>query len=132
MQVRLSNFLQSMLEEASADPSEYGLETAHPCDQEFFLPDIFAERFLQWKESGSEDYYFGKDAPYDRPLGDAREYILHHVHLVPLTNPEELGKWDKKWDRASGRRTSDTALIVYRRPPLWLSAADHTMGTGSP
>ena len=111
MQVRLSNYLHSMLEEASADPSEYGLETAHLGNQEFFLPGIFSERFLQWKRSGTEDYYFGKDAPYDRPRGDARQYILHHVHLAPLTSPEELGKWDKSWGRASGRRTSDTALM---------------------
>lgn len=110
MRVRLSSFLRDMLEEATAAPDEFGLEDAHLDDLEFFVPQVFTERFLEWKGSGVEDYYFGKDVPNLQPLGDLGEYILHHVHIVPLTNPEDLQRWDKSWDRGS-RRTSDTALM---------------------
>lgn len=41
MQVRLSNFLRGMLEEAAAAPDEFGLEDAHPDDLEFFVPEVF-------------------------------------------------------------------------------------------
>ena len=35
---------------------------------------------------------------------------LHHVHLVPLSNPLELQKWNTQWKRR-GRKTSDRVLV---------------------
>lgn len=92
-----------------------GWENVHHTDVDFFTPEILVQEFSDWKAKGeiaeNDHYYFGKDVPYDRPRGSLGEYVLQHVHLVPLTNPECLQDWDRKWKLEAGRRTSDSALV---------------------
>lgn len=76
-------------------------------------PVQFQEKFAAWKSLGpagaDDDYNFGKDGFYARPLVNGK-MILKHVHLVPDGNPEALARWDRDWDRYR-RRSSDNALI---------------------
>lgn len=74
----------------------------------------FAAEFDAWKATGTEGEYesflFGKDGAYARPKVDGDQYLLRHVHLVPLKNVVQLSIWKKLWRRRS-RKTSDRVLV---------------------
>lgn len=84
-------------------------------EPDFFSVEALKAEFADWKNrgpSGADDhYYFGKDAFYEKPRGESGQHVLRHVHLVPLSNPEDVSAWNRNWERQSGRRTSDTALV---------------------
>lgn len=71
------------------------------------------EKFAAWKQCGAageyDNYYFGKDAEYSRPVIDGRR-VLRHVHLPPNDDRRALRLWQHAWKR-NGRRVSDTALV---------------------
>jgi mRNA interferase YafO len=72
--------------------------------------DEFIAQFAEWKagdEYGSR--WFGKDGAYARPKVNG-EYALRHVLLIPMTDLEQLKKWDKVYQRG-GRKTSDRVLV---------------------
>ena len=96
MAVEITHALREALEADGLDPAE------------------LIEEFRSWKAlgpSGEDDcYLFGKDAAYVRPKAGDLPYSLRHVHLVPLTDADQLGRWDKAWERYS-RRTSDRHLV---------------------
>lgn len=108
-------------------------------------PDAYARRFGEWKDDFPEgefdDYEFGKDAAYARPLRGNR-HVLWHVHLPPETDKVAIADWTVKWQRGS-RRTSDTALIYTRdanfgylllyiaREPHGHSIADMSIGASA-
>lgn len=73
--------------------------------------EMFIEDFIKWK-SGDEygSYIFGKDSAYTTPTVDGQTNVLRHVHLVPLTDQNQLEKWNKAWKHGS-RKTSDRALV---------------------
>lgn len=74
-------------------------------------PILFQKSFASWK-SGDEygSYLFGKDSAYVAPKVDGNQYVLRHVHLVPLSDVGQLEQWNKAW-RRKGRKTSDRALV---------------------
>lgn len=113
--VHISSFLRAELQRITGHPALAGWENVHHTDVDFFTPKILAQEFSDWKAKGKaaehDHYYFGKDVPYERPLGPLGEYVLQHVHLVPLTNPARLESWNLKWRLNAGRRTSDSALV---------------------
>ena len=57
-----------------------------------------------------KNFLFGKDAAYISPKVGGDPYRLRHVHLVPLTELEDLEKWDKAHKRKS-RKTSNRHLV---------------------
>jgi len=76
-------------------------------------PDAYARRFGEWKdefpEGEFEDYEFGKDGAYARPLR-GNQHVLWHVHLPPESDSAAIADWTVRWQRRS-RRTSDSSLI---------------------
>lgn len=73
---------------------------------------ILLESFQRWKNSQNEygSYLFGKDGAYMIPKINGKSYRLRHVHLPPLSTPEQLKVWNKQWQRR-GRKTSDRVLV---------------------
>lgn len=75
-------------------------------------PETFLKAFHDWKSRGpqgeDDEYLFGKDAEYSRPLVNGKR-VLRHVHLVP-EDEEALRRWNWAWSRG-GRRVSDLALV---------------------
>jgi Toxin YafO, type II toxin-antitoxin system len=72
---------------------------------------LFVHKFSAWKTGGEYDsFLFGKDSAYVRPEVDGRQYMLRHVHLVPLADGTQLDSWNRVWVKR-GRKTSDRALI---------------------
>lgn len=68
--------------------------------------------FSEWKSSNDEysSYFFGKDAAYAKPAIFGMPRAFRHVHLVPMTDADQLIAWNKAWKRR-GRKTSDRALV---------------------
>lgn len=70
--------------------------------------------FETWKAGGParehDSLYFGKDSSYATPTVDGQRYVLRHVHLMPLSDAEQLTKWRLNFQRRS-RKTSDRSLI---------------------
>lgn len=73
---------------------------------------LFCNLFKQWKLSKDEHgcYHFGKDSAYFTPVINGDNYILRHVHLVPVIDKSQLYSWKKKFSFRS-RKTSDRVLI---------------------
>jgi len=82
-------------------------------DKEFSCEDLIAA-FTEWKTGWPkrefDSKYFGKDAAYAAPAVDGKKYILRHVHIVPVVDPDALSRWQKILQRL-GRKTSDRALV---------------------
>ena len=76
---------------------------------------LLVKSFQTWK-SGDEygHYLFGKDAAYAAPSVDGAPYQLRHVHLAPLSDQEQLKRWNAAWLRRS-RKTSDRVLVYAKR-----------------
>ena len=70
--------------------------------------------FDDWKARGPageyDNYFFGKDGAYVGIKMDAPHGKLMHVHLVPISDPLALARWERDWARRS-RKVSDRALI---------------------
>ena len=82
-------------------------------------PEAFVTEFEQWRNGGEySSYFFGKDGAYVAPTLSDGSMGLRHVHLVPLSNAQELHHWNVQWLRRS-RKTSDRVLVY---------AQDHTHG----
>lgn len=83
-----------------------------------FNPQEFCQYFQTWKQEGAEDWFFGKDNFYSKPLMDG-EMVLRHVHLAPgEADTDESGTrlllptWDQIWFAGWNKeRVSNTALI---------------------
>ena len=72
---------------------------------------LLVESFQNWKSGGEYGHYlFGKDAAYAAPSVDGTPYLLRHVHLAPLSDQEQLKRWNGAWLRRS-RKTSDRVLV---------------------
>lgn len=74
----------------------------------------FLSQFDNWKSLGSHGEYssrlFGKDGAYSSPTVGGKSNTLRHVHLLPISDPEQLKVWNKRFDKKS-RKTSDRALV---------------------
>lgn len=78
--------------------------------------ELFKEQFLEWrklvdKNEEYKSYLFGKDGAYIHPKVNGVEYVLRHVHLVPLEDQAELDKWNRAYSRRS--RPSSDRVLVY-------------------
>ncbi len=63
-------------------------------------PQVFIERFLEWKDGGEDSsYFFGKDA-----LNRSSKW-LRHVHMVPIASPDTLEQWNNNWQKYRARRS---------------------------
>lgn len=82
-------------------------------------PDNFAAEFDHWKSLGDNGEYasflFGKDGAYSSPKVNGDPNTLRHVHLVPLSDPGQLTRWNQAFRRRS-RKTSDRALVYVSDP----------------
>ena len=80
-------------------------------------PQELLNAFREWKmavELGEDDFYeFGKDTAYITPKVNDENYVLRHVHLVPLLDKNQLEQWDKNWQHRR-LRTSDRALVYVQ------------------
>lgn len=82
---------------------------------------LLVESFRTWKRGDEYGHYlFGKDSAYAKPSVDGTPYLLRHVHLAPLSDPEQLRRWNSAWQRRS-RKTSDRVLVYAER------IADHQL-----
>jgi len=79
--------------------------------------DALIHVFSAWKEAGEkgeDDWYeFGKDSAYTKPLVNGAPYVLKHVHMTPVSNNDDLVKWDRAWEFRA-RRTSDRILVYVQ------------------
>lgn len=81
--------------------------------------------FQTWKRGDEYGHYlFGKDAAYAAPSVDGIPYLLRHVHLAPLSDQEQLKRWNTAWLRRS-RKTSDRVLVYVER--IAGNQADHLL-----
>lgn len=80
-------------------------------------PQELLDAFREWKtagELGEDDFYeFGKDTAYITPKVNDENYVLRHVHLVPLLDKNQLEQWNKNWQHRR-LRTSDRALVYVQ------------------
>lgn len=76
-------------------------------------PEQLIAEFAAWKQTGAageyNNYYFGKDGEYSRPVINGRR-VLRHVHLPPNDDERSMHVWRHAWSR-NRRRVSDTALV---------------------
>lgn len=87
-------------------------------EQDGLNADDFIQDFTEWKAdcaAGREDdsYWFGRDGAYRTPKVGTKQYALRHVHLVPITDPEALSKWNFMWEKRRNR-TSDRVLVYSK------------------
>lgn len=76
---------------------------------------LLIEAFQTWKSGGEYGHYlFGKYAAYAAASVDGTPYLLRHVHLAPLSDQEQLKRWNGAWLRRS-RKTSDKVLVYVER-----------------
>lgn len=78
-------------------------------------PHVAAElmaAFDEWKSASDEhdSYFFGKDSSYFTPKVGGKNYLLRHVHLVPLSDWQALQRWERNYSR-HGRKTSNRVLV---------------------
>lgn len=81
-------------------------------------PEAVRKYFQEWKEAKNEDWYFGKDEFYRKPLWNGKP-VLKHVHLAPGPTDKSadgerylLPMWNLIWEKGWNKeRTSNTALI---------------------
>lgn len=73
-----------------------------------------SQQFERWALASSDDknkwYWFGRFAPYSEPVILGRTDVLMHVHLYPVSIPDDLAIWNKIWNR-KGTKVSDRALV---------------------
>lgn len=83
----------------------------HALEEDRLNSQLFMDLFREWKQSGEfNSYSFGKDSAYFKPCVDGKQYVLRHVHLVPVFDKTQLSKWNKGWQFKS-RKTSNRVLI---------------------
>lgn len=106
--------ISSKLEATFAqDLAEYGLTTQ-------ILRQTFLE-FALWNDS----YEYGKE------VGPLPGKYLWHAHMVPLTQPISLGKWNKNYEKNQGRCTSDRYIFYAKcEPILSYLLIDHVIDPG--
>lgn len=95
MAVWLTQALRQALIDSGADPKD--------------LIEAFEAWRVNWPANEYGSRYFGKDGAYERPLVDG-EYVLRHVHLVPILDTNALERWWQKFRHAS-RKSSDRHLV---------------------
>ena len=107
MAVRITEALKAQLESLKA-----ALEAVKSCSGEALGPEKLLADFERWKTIQGEygSYFFGKDGGYIAPKVDGNPYVLRHVHLPPMTDREQLDKWNLDWKRKS-RKTSNRVLV---------------------
>lgn len=73
-----------------------------------------SQQFERWACAPADEknnwYWFGKFSPYEEPVLLGRKDVLMHVHLFPVSIPEDLATWNKIWQR-KGTKKSDRALV---------------------
>lgn len=80
-------------------------------DEDNLSSQLFMDLFREWKQTGEfNSYGFGKDSAYFKPCVGGKQYVLRHVHLVPIFDKTQLSKWNKGWQFKS-RKTSNRVLI---------------------
>lgn len=81
--------------------------------------DLFAAEFNNWKSLGDAGahltHLFGKDGGYRLPQVNGKPYVLRHVHLVPLLDPQKLSRWNFAW-RNKSRKVSNRVLVYVSDP----------------
>ncbi len=83
----------------------------HAFDEDNLNSQLFVDLFREWKQSGEfNSYDFGKDSAYFKPCVGGKQYVLRHVHLVPIFDKTQLSKWNKGWQFKS-RKTSNRVII---------------------
>lgn len=70
----------------------------------------FVNDFTNWKESGKDSFFFGRDGGYRNPRLDNEKYLMH-VHTVPAGNKEAMHHWNNN----KSEKRSDCALVYVQR-----------------
>lgn len=98
-------------------------------------PAAFCGLFDTWKagfpDSLYKSYLFGRDGAYTTPKVDGKQYVLRHVHLLPVMDPDALAEWNKRYKLGTEKgkwkeRVSNRALI-YATRVLYDSTQEHLL-----
>lgn len=95
MAVRITEALKRELDLLCAS-----LSTTNPSLAQIKGWERLIQDFTDWKASGEagkhDSFYFGKDGPYVAPKLDTGKE-LRHVHLPPMSDREDLERWNKAY-----------------------------------